>query len=568
MRTSRVASLIAVLVLMLAACRPLGPGSSGPSADLGDADPRPNIVVVMTDDMRVDDLRFAPSVRRLVAARGAEARNAFSTFPLCCPARASFLTGQYAHNHEVLSHQPPYGFGAFDDSETLATSLSDAGYRTGFIGKYLNEYGIDPSLVTGEPSATYVPPGWDDWRASISDPDRDDPSIVGGTYDYRRTPFTMDGEVSQHWHGRYQTEVLGDFSLDMTRQFTEDRARTGEPFFMWLSHVAPHVGLPRDPDDPAPIRLADGEIEGYSTPSVPKDVRGIYDDVIDRGAGMPRDDADVPDTVEGTPRFFADLPPLSRDEREALREVTRQRAEAIHVVDQQVERLVDQLEESGEWERTVFVFVSDNGYFQGEHRQRAGKMKAHEPSLRIPLVVAGPGIEAGRDVWEPFTLVDLTATLLDAANARPPHTPDGASHWETLRGSPSPGWRHAVLTQGAWGEQKLTRPLRPLERRRGFTDVRVSIGLRTAQYSYTRYADGFVELYDLLADPLQLDNVARDPHRRELVRTLRGLWDDYKDCVGATCRVDLPGPLRADRGEAERMGRAYWRAVDAAYGWD
>ena len=94
---------------------------------------RPNVVVVMADDMRADDLRFMPHVRRLVAARGLTYENTFSPYPLCCPARASFLTGQYAHNHRVLGNAAPYGFGGFDDSATVATSLQEAGYRTAFV---------------------------------------------------------------------------------------------------------------------------------------------------------------------------------------------------------------------------------------------------------------------------------------------------------------------------------------------------------------------------------------------------------------------------------------------------
>ncbi|HEX8779896.1 MAG TPA: sulfatase-like hydrolase/transferase, partial [Nocardioides sp.] len=122
-------------------------------------DPRPNVVVVMADDMRFDDLQFTPFLRRL-AREGTTFENAFSNFPLCCPARASYWTGQLAHNHGVYWHNVPYAYGAFDDSRTLATSLSAAGYRTGFIGKYLNRYGADRSLVSGEPSSTYVPDGW------------------------------------------------------------------------------------------------------------------------------------------------------------------------------------------------------------------------------------------------------------------------------------------------------------------------------------------------------------------------------------------------------------------------
>ena len=106
----------------------------------------------MADDMQVDDLRFAPHLRHLVAGSGLTFRNSFSPYPLCCPARVSFLTGTFAHNHRVFWHKAPFAYAAFDDSRTLATSLAKAGYRTGFIGKYVNGYGPMRSLVSGRPS--------------------------------------------------------------------------------------------------------------------------------------------------------------------------------------------------------------------------------------------------------------------------------------------------------------------------------------------------------------------------------------------------------------------------------
>src|SRR5262245_19529596 len=165
---------------------------------------QPNLVSVMADDMRADDLRFMPHVRRLLVARGLDYRNSFSPYPLCCPARASFLTGQYAHNHHVLDNESPYGFGGFDDRATLATALRDAGYRTAFVGKYLNDYGLVPSLVTGEPSATYVPAGWTDWRGLI----QPDEPVGAGTYHYFHPLFNVDGRVRDYGR-QYQTTLLG-----------------------------------------------------------------------------------------------------------------------------------------------------------------------------------------------------------------------------------------------------------------------------------------------------------------------------------------------------------------------
>ena len=157
---------------------------------------RPNIVVVMMDDMRADELQYAPNVNSLITARGLTFANSFSPYPLCCPARASFLTGQYAHNHGVLATEAPWGFGSFDDSATLAGNLQAAGYNTAMVGKYLNGYGWMPSKVTGGPSRRYKPPGWTDWMASLDTNALELPTLgKGGTYNYLRFKQNINGRV-------------------------------------------------------------------------------------------------------------------------------------------------------------------------------------------------------------------------------------------------------------------------------------------------------------------------------------------------------------------------------------
>lgn len=131
---------------------------------------RPNIVVIMLDDMRADDLDgpWMQQTRRLLGAQGVRFANTVVPLPLCCPARSSFLTGQYPHNHGVWAHSEPWGYPALDDRETLPVWLQRAGYNTAFLGKYLNDYrGQHPD--TGAIDGTfYVPPGWSDWKASLA----------------------------------------------------------------------------------------------------------------------------------------------------------------------------------------------------------------------------------------------------------------------------------------------------------------------------------------------------------------------------------------------------------------
>ena len=215
-RTSRavLAGLVGVALLGAALLLPAAPPAPARASGTASADDlvaersapvekragRPNIGVVMADDMRADELRFMPSLRSSVVRHGLTFQNSFSPYPLCCPARASFMTGRFAHNHKVYWHEEPYGYGAFDDSRTLATSLEAAGYSTGFVGKYLNRYGPARSLVSGRPSFRYVPNGWTDWRASI---DPGGPGVRGNTYDYMDTAFNVNGRVDESHRVQY-----------------------------------------------------------------------------------------------------------------------------------------------------------------------------------------------------------------------------------------------------------------------------------------------------------------------------------------------------------------------------
>ncbi|WP_309648120.1 sulfatase [Nocardioides sp.] len=537
----------------------LGPGRT--ASPVGSADPgvasaerrrKPNIVVVMADDMRVDELRFMPSLRASVVEHGLTFQNSFSPYPLCCPSRASFLTGQYAHNHRVFSHEDPYGYGAFDDSRTLATSLRDAGYTTGFVGKYLNRYGPARSLVSGRPSFRYVPRGWTDWRASI---DPGVPSVRGNTYDYMDTPFNVNGRVDESHRGKYSSFVIGSFSVEMARSFS----RRAQPFFLYVNYVAPHFGGPTEPDDP-PRFLTDtrGRPQDVRTPARPRSVRGRFDGLIDRAAGLPRGGGPSERDISDKPRSFRIQPELSPRERAAVRTMTRQRAEAVYVMDQQIGRLVQELKRSGEWRDTVFMFTSDNGYFLGEHRRRSGKVRAHEPSLRVPFVVTGPGMRREAERFDPITTIDVSATILDLGNARPPRRADGTSRLTTMRRGDR-GWVTPVVDEATGTEGRGVRSP-------GFSGPRTSIGVRTARYSYIRNRTGEHELYDLVRDPLQLQNVHGRRAYRAVEQDLYRTWWRARSCAGDTCRVPLPASLRATPRQSATMTRAYWRKVTRVYG--
>ncbi len=506
----------------------------------------------MTDDMRVDDVRWMPTVRRELRAGGVEFRNSFSPNPLCCPARASFFSGQLSHNHGVISHLPPWGFRAFKDRGTIATALKAAGYRTALVGKYLNGYG-EQKRLNGAPSMRYVPPGWTDWYAAF-DPPPGNP-IPGGTYNYTDQPINHDGRVELHRH-RYSTATTGDIATSLV-----DRYSAGaDPFFMYLAFVAPHFGNPHEPDDPSFV-LPDGRRETLGTPYVPAWVRGRFDKLITKAPGFGGDDDPSEVDISDKPAYMRSHVEPNRSMELAALESARQRAESVFLVDLQVKRLVARLKARGEWANTVLVLTSDNGFFLGEHRHLKGKIKPYEPSTRVPLLLTGPGMRDGTKRDDPITTVDLTATILEMARAVPFITPDhpldGTSRLTTLLDGDQ-GWRFPVMTEGRlWPATD-----EPARRKVGFTSQVSYVGLRTPRYSYVRYDKGAEELYDLRVDANQMANVVDLPQYSDVVDELRTLWHEYAACAGPQCRRDLPTDLRADPAQSTELTSSFWQQVN------
>ena len=553
-------ALAVALLLSLLGTRPDDAAPSGPPVvSAAAASTKPTVVMVMADDMRTDDLRFMPSVRRLLVGRGLSFRNSFSPYPLCCPARASFLTGRYAHNHHVFSHEDPYGFRSFDDHATIATALHQAGYQTGFVGKYLNGYGAQPSLVTGGPSFRYVPAGWTDWYGAVERPtDSGYPS--GGTYNYLHTLFNVNGRIDDTHKGQYQTNVLGSFARGLVTKYH----RSPRPFFLYVSAVAPHFGGPREKGDPVHVPRLDGGFSRLATPARPLWVRGKFDRQITRASGRPVGGGPSEADISDKPRPMDKAPELSTAEWYGVRALTRQRAEALFVLDQEVARLVARLKATGEYANTVFMFTSDNGYFLGEHRQRQGKIKPHEPSLRVPFVIAGPGVPHG-ERFDPVTTPGVTATIADLAGATSlmPYPEDGVSVASSLEGDH--GWSVPVVTEGL--ESGSVFPQDPVLKAAGFDDPRNTIGVRTGRWKYVRYSDGDGELYDLDADPNELQNRISDPAYAQVRDRLHAVWLAYKDCSGAACRTPLPDRFQRTPRENEAGTNTQSRGVQQRYGY-
>ncbi len=450
----------------------------------GAATARPNVVVIETDDQTVADLASMPHTRRLIGGAGATFANAVVSLSQCCPSRATFLTGRYAHNHGVLTTQPPFGgFPAFDDAESLAVWLRRAGYATALVGKYLNGYGRD--------DPTYVPPGWSDWHALL------------GPSTYRFTGFRLndDGRV-RAFPGSYQSDVLAARS----ERFVRRAAAAHRPFFLWTTYVAPHIGSPHD------LRLPPGARTAVPSP--------LFADAL-LGVRMPRspafDEADVSDK----PADIRRRRPLRPREEALLEAIWRKRQQALQSVDWDVLRMVRTLRRAGVLDDTLLIFTSDNGFLLGEHRVRESKVLPYEPSIRVPLLLRGPGIPRGvtRDqlVWNG----DLAPTILAATGARAAWPTDGRSLWPFLRDGAARSDR-AVLLEGPPHGRRSSAPR--------FT------GLRTRGHLYVEHLGGEIELYDLRRDPFELDNLAGRPEAAALQTRLSRRLARLRHCAGAACR--------------------------------
>ena len=502
----------------------LAPVDAAPDKAAARPATRPNVLLVMTDDMRHDDLRWMPNVQSFVRDRGTDFRNSFAPTPLCCPNRASYLTGKLPHNHHVWWHEAPWGYGSFDDRRTLATALQGAGYRTGYIGKYLNQYGIArPFADRSAAPSTYVPHGWTDWRGT---PDATpygpaDPR-EGSTYDFWDTTVNNNGVLEGN-PGEYNSTVLVDETIEVLDRFSAQQ----RPWYIQLNSLAPHHGAPVEADDPY-----------LETAARPEWVRGKFDDVITRAPGIPangKPEADTSDKAFVTRRLGRTGPAA----RAAVLKVARQRAESLFVLDKELGRLFKRLRATGELDNTIVAFTSDNGYMLGEHRWVHGKVIGFEASYRVPLVIAGPGIPAGAKHYGPISSVDLTASMLQWTGARLRGVDGTGIVGELGRGVSGGAWSRAV------GYESYFPGIPNPHTRKGFRQgPRTGAGIRTAQWFYVRYSNGDAELFDLAKDPLELTSVHADPSYAAVRRDLDRVWRRFANCRGADCTIPLPPSLR------------------------
>jgi len=447
---------------------------------------RPNLVVVLLDDADVEITESMPRLRSLLIEKGARFTANVANTPLCGPSRALLLTGQYAHNTKVYYNDGAEGgYEAWNrsgyDTRNIGVWLQAQGYRTGLFGKYMNGF------PTGR-AGTYVPKGWDDFRGILSDREA------------HNVHFTLNENGALKLYeastGGYQTDVLGGKLNEFIRGSEKN---DDQPFFGFLAVSAPHV-----PPEPA-------ERHHQAFPDAKAPRKPSYDE------------SDLSDK----PKMLRDqAPPLTPAIGRDIDLTYRAMRQSLLSVEDAMESLLKTLGETGELANTYIFLTSDNGWMRGEHRIPAEKYAPYEESIRVPLMVRGPGVPAGVTVDRVVGLVDLAPTLLQLAGAQKASldASDGRSLVPLLHAAEASKipWRESILIEHFGGGA----PFR----------VRSYSGIRSEKDVYVEYVTGEKEYYDLVKDPYQMDNKAASLSPA-LLSKLSARVAALKNCAAAACRA-------------------------------
>jgi N-acetylglucosamine-6-sulfatase len=476
-----------VLIAVVGAASSREHGGSAQAAPAAVA--RPNILVLETDDQTLAEMEVMPSVKRLIGDQGVTFDNNFDSFSLCCPSRATFLTGQYSHNNNVRGNSPPNGgYQALDKSNTLPLWLQRGGYYTVHLGKFLNGY--------GRTNPTEIPPGWSEWRGAV------DPT----TYRYYNYTLNENGTLTTYCAvpepSCYQTDVYRDKANEIIR-----RRVPGGPFFLWVAFLGDHSGAPREPGDPVNPNQA--------TPvPAPRHKDKLANVPMPRPPNF--NEADVSDK----PQVIRRRPLMNARRIAAVQEMWQQRRESLLSVDEAIASIIETLRQTGELDDTLIMFTSDNGFFHGEHRVPMGKVMWYEPSIHLPLMMRWTGNRAlprGVHRSQLVMNVDDAETIVDAANVTPGRVMDGVSLL--------PLW--ADKTKELGRDLLIDNSPGP-----GHFDA-----IRTKNYKYAEYSGGQREFYDLRQDPWELESQHNNPVYGPLIASLSARLHKLVPCAGANCRA-------------------------------
>jgi arylsulfatase A-like enzyme len=467
--------------------------------------PRPNILFVMTDDQQFTQMSCAghpilqtPNMDRL-ASGGVRFENAFCTNSLCAPSRATVITGCYSHVHGIRGNSE-----RADAIETLDQSLptfpkllQQEGYRTGLMGKW---------------HIRQDPVGFDDWN------------ILPGQGVYFDPDFIHEGET--HKEKGYATDLTTDFALDFLKKNSGD----GNPWCLIYQHKAPHR-----PFTPAPRHAKLWEDVEWPKPPT-------YDDdyatrkIANEAQDMKFDISLAPDYAKEMPK---DLD-LSQEKDWIYNRFVKDHHRALVGVDENLGRILDYLDETGQAEDTLILYTTDNGYFLGEHGWY-DKRFMYEEALRIPLLMRYPRMVNGGQVEDRFALnVDLAPTILDYAGVAVPESMQGRSLRPLASGDPPESWRKSAYYsyfENSWAMRNMSREQMTDPSFEFWTAHRVgpNRGVRDDRYKVIEYytEGGYGERFDLREDPHELRNLYGDRGyaevQSELVNQLRRFQEELGD---------------------------------------
>jgi arylsulfatase A-like enzyme len=443
----------------------------------------------MTDDQ--DDHvhpSIMPHLLDWLGEQGTRFTNSFVDYPLCGPSRASFLTGQAAHNHGIRTNDMPGGaYRHFQAGEgnTLPVWLQQAGYVTAHMGKYVNGYGYQ----AGGP--LHIPPGWSHWEAI---PD------THGAYTYWNYSINVNGTLVSY--GNTDAEYKTDVQAQRAAAFIAAQARSGRPWFLWLNPFAPHSANANPPQPPARYRNTIAPL----SPLPPHD-----------------NEADISDKPAFMQAGLLALTP-AQQARAALH--WRRSREVLRAVDDLVDTVMRALQETGQLDTTLVIYTSDNGFVYGGHRFLLSKNTPYEEAVRVPLFIRGPGIAQGATQAALVNTLDLVATLVDLAQATPGRTLDGAS-LVPLLATPTLSWRAGLLVQGQvkFPGDSTVQSVYTAVHGGSFVLIRHVTGAQTVE----------TEGYDLLEDPWQLQNVATAPGSAVLMAWGAAHLRRLQHCTGVGC---------------------------------
>jgi len=548
---------VALAALLAALAAPPAAGGAIPPPYTGGE--RPSFVVIQTDDQTLDSVyetfrafpgapatRTMPNTLDLIGKRGMTFNRYYVPYPLCCPSRVSLLTGRYSHNNSVRGNNPPNGgYTGFSfrgaASHNIATWLQGAGYRTVHVGKVMNGYGQEPFS-----NGTEVPPGWSSWYGVVNEDQ---------THYFYGYTLNVNGQLQGPFgsSGSWETR-----EYDIRDEFGCPFAALERPCFHvtdQLSNIARGELLATPPEQPFYLQLDFTAPHGdFRRPAGPEPASRHYDWF--KGARLPHDRSEGLDegNVSDKPRFIRDAPHLTPTEKRIYRIYYQKQLDSLRSVDDGVKLVLDTLGGLGRLRNTYVIFISDNGFFFGEHRLLGGKFLAYEQATHMPFLIRGPGIKPGGETGELAANIDIAPTLLDLADVEPTKSVDGSSlvpylEDEELRSRRPILFESFVQTNDIENNGEIASSSRgrgagassaPRATASLLAPPKDYAGIRLGPYKYIAWPSGEKELYNITRDPYELNSLHKVPNFFPIRNFLHRQMKRLIDCVGRECREVTP----------------------------